>query len=632
MHSPTPSTSARLARRSAAAALVLALCTALLLAAAAPASAGTREQAAKKTFAALGKSKSSTRARSSSSRRFSYRARRRPARMGRQPKGRMFQSDPFGPGTSLTDLAALDVFSRTTQSSFTSQSDPEGDGNQPPTANDQNVIVKQDTPKNITLTGSDPDGDPLIFEIARPPEHGKLSGQPPNVTYTPDRGFLGTDAFTFRVTDGESESAPANVTLDVVARGEPPVVEMSAGCTDYREQAPAVEVDRELRLFDPDDTVLDSARVRIASELQGGDDLLFTDQKGISGSYDDSTGTLTLTGDASVDTYEAALRSVRYRNLASGNPTKTKDIEFTVNDAGADSKPATKQICVAPDNDPPIGEVGEGVLTYTENDGPVPLDGGFVVGDPDSANLSGATIKFVPHCTTPVDPDGNPTGPPVCTNTFAPAEDELAFVNQSGITGNYNDSTGVLTLSGSASLAAYETAIRSVKYENVSEKPSDAIRRLEFQVTDSSGASSTPHRRDIYVTPVNDAPRVTTTSGVTSYIAGGPAVAVDPKLTILDVDDGNIEGALVRISDGFSSGDELLFVDQNGIFGSYDARRGILKLGGTASVADYEAALRSIEYQDVRGDTSHLRTVEFTVNDGDADSKAAFKSVEVLAR
>ena len=182
--------------------------------------------------------------------------------------------------------------------------------NSTPTENEQFAIVKQDTPKNITLTGSDPDGDPLVFEIARPPEHGRLSGQPPNVTYTPDRGFLGKDAFTFRVTDGESYSAPANVTLDVVARGEPPVLQMSAGCTDYREQAPAVEVDRELRLFDPDDTVLDSARVRIAPELQGGDDLLFTDQKGISGSYDDSTGTLTLTGDAPVATYDAGLHSV----------------------------------------------------------------------------------------------------------------------------------------------------------------------------------------------------------------------------------------------------------------------------------------------------------------------------------
>jgi trimeric autotransporter adhesin len=612
---------------------VLALCAALLLVAAAPASAGTREQAAKKTLAGLSKADSSSRSRSSSSRRFSFRARRKPARLGRQPKGSMFQAGSFGPGTSLTDLATLDTFRTTESSSSGGQSAPDGEGPQlknPPTADEQFVVVKQDTPKNITLTGSDADGDPLIFEIARPPEHGALSGQPPNVTYTPEKGFLGKDTFSFTVTDGETDGATAQVTLDVVPLGKPPNVATSPGCTAYKEHGREVAVDRELALSDPDDTVLDSARVRIASGFQGGDDLLFTDQNGISGSYDDSTGTLYLTGDASVAAYATALRSVGYRNLASGNATEKKEIAFTVNDAGADSEPAAKPICVAVANDPPVGEVGEGGLAYIENDGPLPLDGMFVVGDPDSANLSGATIKFIPVCSPPVDADGNPTGPPVCTDTFAPAEDELAFVNQNGITGQYNDSTGELTLTGTASLAAYEAAIRSVTYENTSEDPSALTRRVEFQVTDSSGASSTPSRRDVFVTPVNDAPRVTTTDGATTYIAGGRPVAVDPKLTTLDVDDARLEGAWVRIAKGFSPGDELVFEDQLGISGSYDTDSGVLKLDGTASVADYEAALRSIGYQNVDGKPSPSLTVEFTVHDGDAESAAAFKSIEVV--
>ena len=39
------------------------------------------------------------------------------------------------------------------------------------------------------------------------------------------------------------------------------------------------------------------------------------------------------------------------------------------------------------------------------------------------------------------------------------AGDTLAFTPQSGITGAYNASTGVLTLSGNANLAAYRAAL-----------------------------------------------------------------------------------------------------------------------------------------------------------------------------
>ena len=49
---------------------------------------------------------------------------------------------------------------------------------------------------------------------------------------------------------------------------------------------------------------------------------------------------------------------------------------------------------------------------------------------------------------------------------FVSAEDRLAFTNQNGIVGTYNASTGVLTLSGSASSAAYEAALRTVSYSN----------------------------------------------------------------------------------------------------------------------------------------------------------------------
>jgi hypothetical protein len=51
-------------------------------------------------------------------------------------------------------------------------------------------------------------------------------------------------------------------------------------------------------------------------------------------------------------------------------------------------------------------------------------------------------------------------------NGFVPSEDQLTFTNQNGIVGTYNNSTGVLTLSGSASAATYQAALQNVTFAN----------------------------------------------------------------------------------------------------------------------------------------------------------------------
>ena len=517
---------------------------------------------------------------------------------------------------------------------------PDTGPNSPPKADSQAVRAKLGSPKRITLTGSDQDGDLITFHVTKAPRNGALTGQPPDLTYTPKDAYLGNDSFSFKVSDGDHESNAGVVSIDVVPPGLPPVVTTSSGCTDYTEQGPGVVVDGQLTVTDVDDPVLDSARVRVDYGNAGppdpedpfdprtGDNLLFTDQNGISGSYDERTGVLDLTGTASVAAYEAALRSVKYRNLANQNPAPTRDITFTVNDAGNDSAPATKQICItggnAGSNDRPTGENSEGGLSYIENDGPVPADGGFVVGDPDSPTLSGAYVKFVPYDVYEEDVNGNLILVS-STVTFDSAQDELSFTDQNGITGNYNDSTGVMTLTGTASLADYEAAIRSVAYENVSEDPTADTRRLEFRITDAEGASSVPVRRDLFVTPVNDAPVVTASEGSTDFT--GSATVIDGSLSSIDVDDDDLEGAQVTIASGFQSGDELVFVDQNGISGVYNTGTGVLTLTGTASVADYEAALRTVAF-----DTSAAagdRSIEFATNDGELDSAPSAKHLEI---
>ena len=87
--------------------------------------------------------------------------------------------------------------------------------NSRPLAEAQTVVTNEDSSESILLTGSDPDGDPLTFTIETQPSHGSLSGTAPNLNYTPDPNFQGSDSFTFSVDDGIVASRLATVSISV---------------------------------------------------------------------------------------------------------------------------------------------------------------------------------------------------------------------------------------------------------------------------------------------------------------------------------------------------------------------------------------------------------------------------------
>ncbi|MEX0956670.1 MAG: tandem-95 repeat protein [Rhizobiaceae bacterium] len=135
----------------------------------------------------------------------------------------------------------------------------------------------------------------------------------------------------------------------------------------------------------------------------------------------------------------------------------------------------------------------------------------------------------------------------------------------------------------------------------------------------------------VSITPVNDAPVIADVNAVLAYTENQAATAIDGTITLTDVDDTDLDGATVTISGNFATGQDVLgFVNQNGITGSYNAATGVLTLTGSATKAQYEAALVSVTYFNTSDNPSGLaRTVSYSVTDGDALSNVGSATVNV---
>jgi len=90
------------------------------------------------------------------------------------------------------------------------------------------------TPVQVTLRGSDVDGDSLTYTVLVPPSSGTLLGTGELVTYTPNAGFTGEDFFLFRASDGTAFSNTSRVTITVseapnTAPGMPSLIRPASG-------------------------------------------------------------------------------------------------------------------------------------------------------------------------------------------------------------------------------------------------------------------------------------------------------------------------------------------------------------------------------------------------------------------
>jgi len=55
----------------------------------------------------------------------------------------------------------------------------------------------------------------LTYTVVTGPAHGTLTGEAPNLTYTPHADYNGADSFTFIANDGQADSNEATVSITI---------------------------------------------------------------------------------------------------------------------------------------------------------------------------------------------------------------------------------------------------------------------------------------------------------------------------------------------------------------------------------------------------------------------------------
>ncbi|MGI9275888.1 MAG: DUF4347 domain-containing protein, partial [Endozoicomonas sp.] len=405
-------------------------------------------------------------------------------------------------------------------------------------------------------------------------------------TNSSDNPNTGNRTVSWAVNDGDVNSTVATSTITVAAVNDAPTLtgDLSA---NVNEGGDYTILAADLGYTDPDD--VDAGITFTTSSPTNGSILV------------NGTVATTFTGT------QLTANQVVFRH----DGTETTAASFAVNvedddEDGSSPANSTFNFTVTPVNDAPVLDLDGSTAgndystTFTEGGSAVAVaDTDVAITDADDTNIESATITLT----------NNQTG------------DVMAFGSMpTGIIASVTGHT--VTLSGSASLADYQTALQAVTFNNTSGAPNTVDRSITVVLYDGDDNSTTA-TTTISISATNNAPDLdldASGSGnnySTSFTEGGSAVAVaDTDVAITDADDTNIESATITLTNNQAGDVMAAGAMPTGITATVVGNT--VTLSGSASLADYQTALQAVTFENTSDnpDTT-ARTITVVVNDGD---------------
>jgi len=248
-------------------------------------------------------------------------------------------------------------------------------------------------------------------------------------------------------------------------------------------------------------------------------------------------------------------------DASQGMPGGTADVTLNGGDTAFSVATDVATLTVKEVNDPPTISGVVSPVAYVENDPPTPILAGSTVSDPDSADFAGGRLEAA------IVVGGTPNDRLLIRegNGISLAGDTVIY-DSGGLRmiGSYTSEGWVLTVrftSAEATQAAVQALLQAIAYENVSENPTPADRRIQVSLTDGDGGNDTVMvTQTVTVQAVNDPPIAqddeygTFTGQTLTVTRGGGVLAndVDPEATALTalLVETTLNGDLTFNSDG----------------------------------------------------------------------------------
>lgn len=375
-----------------------------------------------------------------------------------------------------------------------------------------------------TLTSTDPNpGDSASYSIVGGADQANFSigGSDQLILTAGTLDFETQSSYSVqvRVTDSDGLTYDELLTVNVNDINEAPTATATTLNPDFVENGSAVSLfeSASINLIDAGDRV-ESLLFQVSGLQNGNQELLNLDGDNLQlvEGYSVTTSTngfdvfVSLVGDvASVSVTKAGgltaaeaatlVNGLGYENRSEDPQGGSRIVTLTtVKDDGgrasggdddADVNLASTVSLTAINDAPMVTTIEAAAIDFRENDPATQITGTLSLSDWDDSQIESAEIQIAVG--------------------YASDQDRLTFVDSGSIVGVWDVATGTLRLSGSDTVANYELAIRSIRYENSSEDPSEATRTLQIRVNDGQDDSNLA-TRSLTVTAINDDVQIAT--------------------------------------------------------------------------------------------------------------------------
>jgi clumping factor B len=119
--------------------------------------------------------------------------------------------------------------------------------NDPPVSQMEEIVVLQNTSKEIFLYATDIDNADLKYQILKNPKYGSILQDGSIITYSTKKDFIGADGFSFKTNDGKKDSKSATVKIQV--RSDNSIPEAISDSVTFQKDTP---LEIELKAKDKD--------------------------------------------------------------------------------------------------------------------------------------------------------------------------------------------------------------------------------------------------------------------------------------------------------------------------------------------------------------------------------------------